>query len=432
MERLRKAGKRVWVHLNGGGIHEYYLASAADHVTLTPAATLEITGLSSEAVFVLGALEKVGVHADVVQMGRYKAAAEMFTRRDMSAAHREMMESLVDDLYGQVVEAVADSRSLSPTDVRETFDRGPFLATEAKDAKLVDDTIYEDEAQEQLVAACGGAAVIERPDYLRRRSVDARVRALRSPHGTVAVVHVCGTIKGGESVSGPDGSSAAGARSVAAAFKEVRERDDVRAVLVRVSSPGGSGSASDLMWREMVRTRATKPVIASFGDVAASGGYYIALGADTIFAEPGTITGSIGVLAGKASLRSLYERVGVTKELVTRGKHATLFSDYAPLGNEERARFEAEAASFYRKLRRQGRRGAQARAPKRRRPLRKDGCGPDARRGRAVWSISSATWGMRSTRSRSAWVCHSRIRLRSKRFRGRAACFACPSISTRR
>lgn len=348
LERLRQAGKKVWVHLNGGGIHDYYLASAADHVTLTPAATLDITGLSSEAVFVLGALEKVGVHADVVQMGRYKSAAEMFTRRDMSASHREMMESLIDDLYGQIVEAVAESRSLSPTEVRESFDRGPFLATEAKDTKLVDDVVYEDEAQDQLVAACGGAAVIERSDYLRRRSVDARVRALRSPHGTVAVVHVCGTIKSGESVTGPDGSSAAGARSIAAAFKEARERDDIRAVLVRVASPGGSGSASDLMWREMVRTRAAKPVIVSCGDVAASGGYYIALAADSIFAEPGTITGSIGVLAGKASLRSLYERVGVTKELVTRGKHATLFSDYAPLGIEERARLEAEAASFYR------------------------------------------------------------------------------------
>jgi protease-4 len=348
LERLRQAGKKVWVHLNGGGIHEYYLASTADHVTLTPAATLDITGLSSEAVFVLGALEKVGVHADVVQMGRYKSAAEMFTRRDMSASHREMMESLVDDLYGQVIEAVADSRSLSPTEVRETFDRGPFLAQEAKEAKLVDEVIYEDEAQEQLVAACAGSTVIDRTDYVRRRSVDARVRALRTPHGTVAVVHVCGTIKSGESVTGPDGSSAAGARSIAAAFKEVRERDDVRAVLVRVASPGGSGSASDLMWREMVRTKAEKPVVVSFGDVAASGGYYIALGADAIFAEPGTITGSIGVIAGKASLRSLYERVGVTKELVTRGKHATLFSDYAPLGDEERARLEAEASSFYR------------------------------------------------------------------------------------
>jgi protease-4 len=174
------------------------------------------------------------------------------------------------------------------------------------------------------------------------------VRALRSPHGTVAVVHVCGTIKSGESVNGPDGSSAAGARSIAAAFKEIRESAEVRAVIVRVASPGGSGSASDLMWREIVRTRAAKPVIVSFGDVAASGGYYIALAADAIFAEAGTITGSIGVLAGKASLRSLYERVGVTKELVTRGKHATLFSDYAPLGLEERARLEAEAASFYR------------------------------------------------------------------------------------
>ena len=347
-ERLRQAGKRVWVHLNAAGIHEYYLATAADHVSLTPAATLDIAGLSSEAIFLLGALEKAGVQADVVQMGRYKAIGETFTRRDMSAAHREMIESLVDDLYSQVLEGVGAGRSMAPEAVREVFDRGPFLAEEALAARLVDEIGYEDEVEAKLVEACHGASVIERRDYVHRRGRAVQQQVLRARHGSVAVLHVTGTIKGGDSVPGPEGVSATGAAAVAAALKEVRERDDVRALVVRVASPGGSGAASDLIWRELMRMRDKKPVVISCGDVAASGGYYVALAGDSIVAEGGTITGSIGVVAGKASLRGLYERLGVNKEFVRRGKHAGLYSDYAPLDADERARLEAEAQSFYR------------------------------------------------------------------------------------
>lgn len=347
IERLRGAGKRVWVHLNAAGIHEYYLAAAAETISLTPAATLDIAGLSSEAIFLQGALEKAGVQAEVIQMGRYKAVGETFTRRDMSVPHREMIESLVDDLYGQVVDAVAAGRSLASDSVRDIFDSGPFLAAEALEARLIDLVAYEDEVEKRLVEACEGAAVIERRDYAHRRGREVRRQVLQEHRGTVAVLHVGGTIKSGDSIPGPEGMNATGARSVAGALKEVRERDDVRAVIVRVTSPGGSGAASDLMWHELMRTRETKPVVVSCGDVAASGGYYVALAGEAIVADAGTITGSIGVVAGKASLRGLYERLGITKEFVRRGKHAGLYSDYSPLGTEERARVEAEARSFY-------------------------------------------------------------------------------------
>lgn len=345
--RLRQAGKRVWVHLDGAGVHEYYLASAAERISLTPAATLDIAGLSSEALFLLDALEKLGIRADIVQMGRYKSAGEIFTRREMSPAHREMLESLLDDLYGQLVDAVAAGRDLEPGKVRDIFDRGPFLAREALEDRLVDELAYEDEVEERLIAACDDAKVIARRDYVRRRAREVRREVVRRGHGTLAVLHISGTIKGGESVPGPEGVSAAGAKSVAVALKEVRERDDVRALVVRVASPGGSGLASDLIWRAIARTRERKPVVVSCGDVAASGGYYVALGGEPLFAEPGTITGSIGVIAGKANLRGLYDRVGITKQLVSRGKHAGLYSDYVPLGEEERARIQAEAEQFY-------------------------------------------------------------------------------------
>ncbi len=347
IQRLREAGKHVWVHMNSGGLREYYVATAAERVSLTPAATLDITGLSSEVVFFLGALEKIGIQADIVQMGRYKSAGESFTRREMSAPHREMAESLIDDLYGQLIDGIAADRGLEPAEVRALFDRGPFLAREALDGRLIDELAYEDEAEARLLATCDQAPRIERRDYFKRRSLEGRRRALREARGIFALLHVNGTIKSGDSIPGPEGTGAVGSKVVAAALKEVRERADIQAVILRVASPGGSATASDLIWREVVRTREQKPVVVSCGDVAASGGYYIAVAGGPVLAEAGTITGSIGVIAGKATLRGLYDRLGVTKELVQRGRHASLYSDYAPLGEEERARIQAEAANFY-------------------------------------------------------------------------------------
>lgn len=347
---LRQAGKRVWVHLNDPGVHEYYLATAAERISVAPAAMLDVTGLATESVFFLGALEKVGVRAEVVQVGRYKAAVEPFTRTDMSAEHREMMEALVDDLYGQIVDGIAAGRSMDPPAVRDVLDRGPFLSREAVQAGLIDAAAYEDEIETRLLSESGGGTVIDGDDYSHRRGREMSREVLRLPPASVGLLHIGGTIKSGDSIPGPDGANASGAATVADALKEMRERDDVRAVVVRVASPGGSGLASDLMWREVTRTREKKPVVVSFGDVAASGGYYLAVAGAPLFAEPGTITGSIGVVAGKADLRGLYDRLGVTKDLVKRGRHSTIHSDYVPLSDEERARIRVEAENFYREF----------------------------------------------------------------------------------
>lgn len=347
IQRLRKAGKEVWVHLEGAGIREYYLAVAANRISVLPTGTLDITGLCSEVMFFLGAMEKLGIEADVVQMGRYKAAGEMFTRRDMSTAHREMLESLLDDIYAQIVEGVAEGRSIDAGQVREAFDRGPFLAAEARELGLVDELAYEDQVEEKLVAACDGSPVIERADYARRRAREMQAQVLRESRGAIGLLHIGGTIKTGDSIPGPEGANASGSDTIRSALKDLRERDEIRGVLVRVASPGGSGLASDLIWRELVRTRERKPVVISLGDVAASGGYYVAVAGAPVIAEPGTITGSIGVVAGKANLRGLYDRLGITKETIQRGRHAGLYSDYVPLGEEERARIRTEAEHFY-------------------------------------------------------------------------------------
>ena len=344
---LRDAGKTVWVHLTHAGMREYLLASAAHQVILAPAGTLDIAGLSSEVTFVAGTLKKLGIEAEVIQMGKYKSAAETFTRGDMSAPHREMVESLIDDLYGQIVEALADGRRMSPDAIRAALDGGPFVAREAQQIGLVDRLLYADEAQEQLAAQCDDTPTIEQRDYFVRRGRMVRRNVLRHGRTCLGILHLTGTVKMGESIPGPDVVSATGAASVARDLKELRERDDIGAIIIRVVSPGGSGLASDLMWHEVMRTRQRKPVVVSFGDVAASGGYYVGVAGKPLIAEGATITGSIGVIAGKPLLRGLYEHVGVTKELVSRGRHAALYSDYVPLGEEERERLQTEAEFFY-------------------------------------------------------------------------------------
>jgi len=344
---LRRAGKQVWVFCPHAGLPAYVLASAADQVVLAPAGTLDIAGLSSEVTFVAGGLKKLGIEAELIQMGKYKSAAEMFTRTDMSAPHREMMESLVHDLYDQVVETVAVGRRIDAEQVRAALDRGPFVAREAQTERLVDAVLYEDEAEEHLREHCHDAATIEAREYFARRRRAIRREVLRRPHRAIALLTLSGTVKLGESVSGFEAASACGAESVARDLKVLRERDDLSAVVLRIASPGGSGLASDLIWHEVVRTRHRKPVVVSFGDVAASGGYYIGVAGSPVIAEGGSITGSIGVLAGKALLRGLYEHLGVTKEIISRGRHAGLYSDYLPLGEEERQRLQAEAEFFY-------------------------------------------------------------------------------------
>jgi protease-4 len=347
LRALRSAGKSVWVCLTQAGMAEYLFASAADRIILTPAGTLDVTGLSSEVTFISGTLRKLGIEAELVQMGKYKSAAETFTRDEMSEAHREMVESLLQDLYEQIVDDIGAGRRLEARSVRELLDRGPFVAREARSAGLVDDVLYADEAEQQLRAACQDAAVIERSDYIVRRGRAVRRAVLRSGGPAIGLLHITGTLKTGESLPGPDGASASGAASLGQDLKELRERHDIAAVVLRISSPGGSGLASDLIWHEVARLRESKPVVVSFGDVAASGGYYVGVAGQPVIAEGGSVTGSIGVLAGKALLRGLYDHIGVTKQVVSRGRHAALYSDYVPLGDEDRELLRSEAESFY-------------------------------------------------------------------------------------
>jgi len=344
---LRQAGKHVCVFLAEANTREYYLASAADTVVLAPAGHLAITGLAAEAMFFKGALDKLGIQAQVSQAGQYKSAGEPFTRESMSAPHREMLDGLLDDLYDQVCGGIATTRKQDKERIQRLIDQGLFLAREALAEGLVDHIGYEDEIPELFKEQLGELHLIEADHYRHRRTNELRQQLLRMTPHKVALLTVNGPIKRGETIDGPDGPQAVGSSNFIRDLRHAREDADVSAVVVRVASPGGSGLASDLMWRELRQTRENKPVIISMGDVAASGGYYLALGGDMVFAEEGTVTGSIGVIAGKAVLRDLYTTLGVGKEILTRGKRAALFSDYLEFAPAEQERVDFEIRAFY-------------------------------------------------------------------------------------
>jgi protease-4 len=249
------------------------------------------------------------------------------------------MEALLDSVYEQYVAGIRASRGKSPDETQAAIDAGPYDGETALAAGLVDELIYADELRDRLK----DSESVTPGRYAKGSSqgfgFDRRPK--------IALVYAVGEIVGGESQGGPLGGQVAGSDTVAAALKEAREDDSVQAIVLRVDSPGGSGTASDVIWREVVLARKAKPVVVSMGDMAASGGYYIAMAADAIVAQPSTITGSIGVFGGKFTLRGLYDKMGISKEILTRGRHADLFTEYRPWDDEERAKFRGIMVSFY-------------------------------------------------------------------------------------
>lgn len=337
IERFKTSGKPAYAHLEFCGNKEYYLATACTKIYAVPTAILNVTGLSAEVTFFRGALDKLGVQAQFEGVGKYKNAPNQFTEKSFTEPHREQTEALLDSLFGEYVAAIAKSRNQSEARAREMLDGGPFDGERAKAAGLVDELLYQDELNERLK----GAEKVTPGRYVRSArgfGLDGRPK--------IALIYAVGDIVPGESQSGFAGEFM-GSDTVARAIREARKDGDIKAVVLRVDSPGGSGTASDVMWREVELARKAKPVVISMGDVAASGGYYLSMGGDVIVAQPGTITGSIGVFGGKLATQGLYDKLGLSKEIVTRGRNAALFSAYRPWTDEERATFRKLMTSFY-------------------------------------------------------------------------------------
>ena len=351
------------------GTLSYYLASAFREVWMQPSGTVGLVGFATNALFLRDALDKAGIEAQFVARGEYKSAANLFTQDRYTDAHREADSKLLESLHAQVWQAVAESRHIDPSAVDELANRAPLLREEAVTGRLVDRIGFRDEAYARIGELVGAPGVspetgdADGPDAPPRLFLSRYARATASRPGaqmpslpgrkakpTVAVVTLHGPIvsgRGGPQVL-PFGNSSAGGDTIAAALREAAADDAVSAIVLRVDSPGGSVTGSETIWREVNRARDRgKPVVASMGAVAASGGYYVSMSADAIVANPGTITGSIGVVTGKLVARELKDRLGVGSDSVRTNENADAWSIDKPFTDEQHAHVEAEADLFY-------------------------------------------------------------------------------------
>ena len=365
LHEFREAEKETIGYLESGGNAEYLLAAAMERVVLMPTGSLNLTGLRAEVLFYKGLLDKLDIEADMLAMGKYKSGVEPYMRDGMSDAFRESMTALLDDLYAQLLAHIAENRDgITAEGVSDLVNRGPFTAEEAQQEKLVDTLQYYDELLDTLKTASPDEDVqVVKPDYERKRKVPdmnsfaglMQLLSMLNPpqrartstaENQIALIYASGPIL-------PDIDSFFASMPVITpetlkeAFVKARTDDSVRAVVLRIDSPGGSALASDLIWREVMLTQRKKPVVVSMGDVAASGGYYIAMAAGTIVAHPSTLTGSIGVFGGKLNMKGFYNKIGLTKEIIAHGQNATLYSDYSGFTPTERERVEKMMKTVY-------------------------------------------------------------------------------------
>ncbi len=331
---FRRSGKPIIGYLEHGGEQEFYLASACDKVFLLPTATLDLTGMASYELFLRGTLDKIGAYPDTLHIGQYKSASNTFTEHTFTPAHREMAESLNADLYAQLVSGIADGRRKSEQEIRNLIDRGPFLPEDAVRAGLVDDLAYEDEIDDKVKLSSGSARFMTESEY---RQVTASSLGLnRGPR--IAVIYATGVIASGESSYDSPSGQVLGSDTMVEYIRKARGDDSIKAIVLRIDSPGGSAIASDVVWREVMLTRPVKPIVASMSDVAASGGYYIAMPAHAIVAEPATLTGSIGVVMLKFVIDGTLKKLGMNMEGVSKGRFADIYSPVRAFTPEERVK----------------------------------------------------------------------------------------------
>ncbi|MGD9549028.1 MAG: signal peptide peptidase SppA [Candidatus Krumholzibacteriia bacterium] len=335
---FRAAGKPVCAYLDAGMTRDYALACGADLVVMSPEASLMVLGVVAQLDFMKDTLGKLGMEADFVHVGRYKSAPERMTRSEASDANREMINAIVEDRYQALVDMIASARGVAPEVAAAWIDQGMYDAPAAVAAGLADTMMYWDEL---LDARFPDDPVTYLSDYTLDRS--------RSRGGLpkVALIDVSGVIMPGTSRFDNFQGKIAGSETIIEDLQSALDDEEIRAVILRVDSPGGSAMASDLIWEQIEQVKLEKPVFVSMSGLAASGGYYVSCGADSIFADPGTLTGSIGVYAGKLSRTGMYEKIGVNREFITRGRNALLFSDEGRFTDDQRELFQAQMDGFY-------------------------------------------------------------------------------------
>jgi protease IV len=344
LQGLKAAGKRVvaWVSGEGdSGNHEYYLASVADRVYFTENTILPLLGLRATAIFLGGVWEKIDIDMQVEQMKEYKTFGDFLGRKSMSEAHREMTNSLLDSVHEQLLTDIAGARGLPTTLVRAFIDAPTLTSEDYLTAGLIDGIVSFDQLVEEVVVT--PERLVSLDTY--RGVKAASVGLVGGPK--IAVVYGVGAVQSGESDWGVTGE-AMGANTIIKAFKEAVDDDDIRAIVFRIDSPGGSALASDLIWQAVSHAKKTKPVVVSMAGVAASGGYYIACSATKIVAQPATLTGSIGIVFSLPNIQGLLDKLGITTETLERGRFARLFDPSKGWSAEERQQVQRLLATLYR------------------------------------------------------------------------------------
>jgi protease IV len=345
---FRSSGKPVYAYLELGLNKEYYIATACDKIFVPPPGELFINGLAADVMFFRGSLDKLGIYPDIYQIGKYKSVGDMFTQKEMTDAHREYINSMLDDLFNRYINTIAQARHKTPEEVRTLIDNAPYDADQAKSAGLIDEAMYRDQVENELKKLLGQKetdplASVRGVDY---RDVSPESLGLNKGE-RIAVIYATGEIGSGSSQNSPSGDQSIGSDTVVKALNDATADKSIKAIVLRVDSPGGSGLASDVIWRAVDLANQKKPVVVSMSDVAASGGYYISASASKIIAQPSTITGSIGVVAGKPVMRGFYDWLGISNEYVLRGKTAGMFRETEKFSDEERAKFEEWIKTTY-------------------------------------------------------------------------------------
>lgn len=351
--KARQKGRKFYAWLESAETKDYLLATACDEIILPESGMLLMPGLRAEVSFYKNLFDMLAIQPQMLRVGEFKSAAEPYSRTEMSPAFREETEAILDDYYRQIVEMIAQARKLTPDQVKAAIDVGLHTASDAKTAGLVDRIGYEDSILDLVKGDQKDAEVRITKGYGKKKldtdfsGITGMAKMMnlmmgveptprKSSAAKIAIINAVGPIMSGSSQADLFGEEVMGSTTMIKAIRQARDDATVKAIVLRVDSPGGSALASDLMWHELETLEGKKPLIVSMGDVAASGGYYIAMGADRIFAEPGTLTGSIGVVGGKLAFEKFYEKIGITTTVVQRGRNSGVLSMTTPFSDGER------------------------------------------------------------------------------------------------
>jgi len=346
--RLRERGKELIFLLEQATNKTYYLATAATRICLPPSTSLDLVGLRTETLFFKNLLSYLGVEPQLINVGSYKSAGEIFQREGMSESSREMTDSLLTDLQEHLVGAIAEKCALPADKAQEWIDQAPFTPTQALSAGLVDAISYEDEIDRMLEVRFPGIQEASSSKFKEKDRILKRAVTFRRPQ--IALILAQGIIMTGRSRQTRGRWPVLGAETLISSLKDAGRRRRVRALVLRIDSPGGSTLASDLIWRELRLLDRKKPVVITFGNVAASGGYYIATAGQRIYANSSTFTGSIGVIGGKFNIGRLLAKIGVSTDALEKGAHSGYASVTRPLSQDESRTVLAQMQEFYEDL----------------------------------------------------------------------------------